>query len=175
MSTQARITSLEALETLRAALVVFVSKSKASVDGVRETVKRTRQWLQADQRTHWEGEIRRRRRALDQAVQELYSARLTKMTATITMREAVVRLAKEAVEEAENKLRAVKRWSQNFDAASDPLVKKVESLRDYLEHNMTDAVTFLHRVRDILDAYTERSAPQAPPPAANTMETEALP
>ncbi len=170
MSTQARVTSVEALEAMRAALVIFVTKARGAVDTSRDRVRRMRNWLQHDQRMHWEGEIRRRQRLLDQAVQELYSARLTKMTGAIAIREAVVRKAKAAVEEAQTKLRNVKKWGQNFDSVSDPLVKKLDGFRDYLDHEMPDAITFLYRARDILEAYAERHAPvekSAPADAAS--------
>ena len=167
MSQQARITSTDALDAFRASLVIFVTKAREAVDTSRDRVRRTRQWLQNDQRMHWEGTIRRRQRALDQAVQELYSARLTKMAATITIREAVVRKAKAAVEEAHQKLRNVKKWGQTFDGVADPLVKKLDGFREFLDHEMPDAITFLYRAREILDAYAERNAPvEKPAPSA---------
>jgi hypothetical protein len=164
MATQAKVTSIDALDTFRAALTVFVTKARTAVDNVRDKVKRTRNWLQHEQRMHWEGEIRRRQRQLDQAKQELYSARLTKMTGTITMREAVVRKAKAAVEEAEQKLRNVKKWNQNFDAAADPLMKKLDGFKEFLDHDMPDAITFLYRASEILAAYADRSTPSGGPP-----------
>jgi uncharacterized protein YfaQ (DUF2300 family) len=172
MGNQARVTSVDALDAFRASMVIFVTKARQAVDTVRDRVRRTRNWLQQDQRVHWEGEIRRRQRTLDQAVQELYSARLTKMTATITIRQAVVRKAKAAVEEAEQKLRNVKKWNQNFDAAADPLVKKLDGFRDYLDQEMPDAITFLYRAREILDAYAERSTPADTPAPADAPPAE---
>ena len=166
MGTQARVTSVDALDAFRAALVIFVTKARGSVDTARDRVRRMRNWLQHDQRMHWEGEIRRRQRQLDQAEQELYSARLTKMTGAISIREGVVRKMKAAVEEAHTKLRNVKKWGQNFDSMADPLVKKLDGFRDYLDHEMPDAITFLYRAREILDAYAERHAPvEKPAPA----------
>jgi len=175
MGTQARVTSVDALDSFRAGMVVFVTKARQAVDTVRDRVRRTRQWLQHDQRLHWEGEIRRRQRQLDQATQELYSARLTKMTATITLREAVVRKMKAAVEEAHQKLRNVKKWNQNFDSIADPLVKKLDGFRDYLDQEMPDAITFLYRASEILAAYAERSTPadQAASAAADAPQGEA--
>ena len=93
MSTQVRITSTEALDAFRASLVIFVTKAREAVDTSRDRVRRTRNWLQHEQRVHWEGEIRKRQRHLDQVVQELYSARLTQMTGAIAIRQAVVRKA----------------------------------------------------------------------------------
>ena len=163
MSTQVRITSTEALDAFRASLIIFVTKAREAVDTSRDRVRRTRNWLQHEQRVHWEGEIRKRQRHLDQVVQELYSARLTQMTGAIAIRQAVVRKAKAAVEEAQMKLRNVKKWNQNFDATADPLVKKLDGFREYLDHEMPDAITFLYRAREILDAYTERNAPVEKP------------
>jgi len=172
MGTQARVTSVEALDSFRASLVVFVTKARQSVDGVRDRVRRTKNRLQTDLRMHWEGEIRRRRRILDQVQQELYSARLSGLTETVTMRQAVVRKVKATVDEAEEKLRNVKAWNRNFDGFADPLMKKLDSFREYLDHEMPDAITFLYRTREILDAYAEKStpadkpAPTEPPPTA---------
>jgi hypothetical protein len=179
MSTQARITSTEALDALRASLVIFVTKAREAVDTSRDRVRRMRNWLQHDQRMHWEGEIRRRQRHLDQCVQDLYSARLTQLTGAIAIRQAAVRKAKTAVEEAHTKLRTVKKWGQNFDATADPLVKKLDGFRDFLDHEMQDAITFLYRTRDILDAYTERNAPvekaAGPAPEAQPAGADAPP
>jgi hypothetical protein len=176
MGTQAKVTSVDALDSFRASLIVFVTKARQSVDGVRDQVRRTRNRLQTDLRMHWEGEIRRRRRILDQKQQELYSARLSGLTETVTMRQAVVRKAKAAVDEAEEKLRNVKAWNRNFDGVADPLLKKLESFREYLDHEMPDAITFLYRVREILDAYAEKAAPaDKPAPAATPAEPAAEP
>ncbi len=163
MSTQVRITSTDALDAFRASLIIFVTKAREAVDTSRDRVRRTRNWLQHEQRVHWEGEIRKRQRHLDQVVQELYSARLTQLTGAIAIRQAVVRKAKAAVEEAQMKLRNVKKWNQNFDATADPLVKKLDGFREFLDQEMPDAITFLYRAREILDAYTERNAPVEKP------------
>jgi hypothetical protein len=83
-----------------------------------------------------------------------------------------VRKAKAAVEEAEEKLRNVKKWNQNFDSVADPLMKKLDSFREYLDHEMPDAITFLYRAREILDAYAERTTPgDKPAPATTQAET----
>lgn len=170
MSQQAKVTSIDALDAFRAALVVFVTKARTAVDGVRDRIKRTRNWLQTEKRTFWEGEIRRRQRKLDQAQAELYSARLTKMTETITMRQAVVRKAKAAVDEAEQKLANVKKWNHNFDSAADPLMKKLDGFKEFLDHDMPDAITFLYQAREILDAYAERSQPISASPAPEAQD-----
>jgi hypothetical protein len=158
MATHAKVTSLDALETFRAALIVFMTKAHRSLDEVGDEIRRTRQWIENDRRLHWEGEIRRRRRALEQAEQELFSARLSKFLEA-SRRQLAVRKAKEAVAEAEEKLRAVKLWNQKYDAAADPMAKGLEGLRHFIERQMPGAVSFLVQAQKILEAYTTPAVP----------------
>jgi hypothetical protein len=175
MASQARVTSIDALGTFRSALIIFMTKARQAADNVSDQTRRMRAWLQNDQRVRWEGEIRRRQRALDQAQQELYSARLSGLTETVTVRQAAVRKAKRAVEEAEEKLKNVKRWNQNFDGCADPLLKKLDGLREYLDHEMPDALAFLSNAQRALEAYAQESRPQAATPTAPATPAEAEP
>ena len=159
MATQAKITSIDALEELRAALIVFVTKARRAADQASDKARRMRAWLQNDQRMHWEGEIRRRKRALDQAVQELYSARLTGQTELVAVRQIAVRKFRHIVEEAEGKLQNVKRWNQNFGTVADPLLKKIDSLREFMDHAMPDAIAYLSNAQKSLEAYAEDIRP----------------
>lgn len=157
MGTQARVTSADALDSFRASLVIFSTKARQSVDSVRDRIHRLRIWLQTDQRMHWQNEIRRGRRALDQAQQELYSARLSGLADTVTVREIAVRKAKATVETAEEKLRNVVKWSRNLDVLADPLMKRLDAFREFIDHEMPEAIALLYRTREILDAYAERA------------------
>ena len=56
MAEQAKVTSLDALESFRAKLIVFLSKSRRSIDEVSDEIRRTRNWLQGEQRVHWEAQ-----------------------------------------------------------------------------------------------------------------------
>jgi len=160
MATHAKVTSLDALENFRAALIVFMTKARRSLDEVGDEIRRTRQWIENDRRMYWEGEIRKRRRILEQAEQELFSARLSKFLEAST-RQLAVRKAREAVAEAESKLRAVKLWNQKYDASTDPLAKGLEGLRHFIERQMPGAVSFLVQSQKILEAYTTPAAPDS--------------
>jgi hypothetical protein len=161
----ARITSLDALESFRAALIVFLTTGRRTADEVIEQVRRVRLWLQSDQRLHWESQIRKRRKALDTATQELFSARLSGLRSTTTAQENAVRKAKAAVAEAEEKLRNVKKWSRDYDHLVDPLVKRLEGLRYYLDYELPKGVHFLSEAQKTLEAYVSSPpAPAAPTP-----------
>jgi vacuolar-type H+-ATPase subunit I/STV1 len=157
---QAKVTSIEALESFRSQLIVFLTKAKAALDEISEDVRRTRNWLQVDQRNHWQGEIKRRRRKLDEAQQELFSAKLATFTSATTLQEAAVIKARRSMYEAEEKLRALKHWSRNFDSTVDPLARKLENLRQFLGHDMPRAVAYLTQTQKTLEAYAEVAAPR---------------
>jgi hypothetical protein len=177
MATQARITSTDALESFRASLIVFLGKARRAVDDVSDEVRRTRVWLQHDQRTHWEGEFRRRSKKLEQAQAELMSAQITSNQTSVLVRQAAVIKAKNALIEAEGKLRTLKKWVQNYDSCVDPLVKRLESLREYLATDMPKAVSYLDSVQKTLDAYASTAVPtsEAAPAPSAPAEPEAQP
>ena len=60
MAEKAQVTSLEALDTFRSQLIVYLSQARPALEEVGAEVLRTRMWLENDQRTHWENELRRR-------------------------------------------------------------------------------------------------------------------
>jgi len=171
MGEQVRVTSVDALEAFRANCIVFLTKARQALDSANDEVRRTRNWVQGDQKAHWEGMLRRRRRALDQAEGELTSARNSEFIESPTVQQAAVRKARLAVEEAEEKLRTIKKWSQNFDVTFDPLTKRMEGLRQILDQDMPKAVAYLDQAQRTLISYAEIHAPletPAPPPEETT-------
>ncbi|MDB6137786.1 MAG: hypothetical protein JWO94_858 [Verrucomicrobiaceae bacterium] len=163
MAQQARVTSLDQLESFRASLIIFMGKAHRALDQVADEVKRTRHWLQHDQRVVWETQVKRRQKILDQAGQELISARYSEFRESLAVQQMAVRKAKAAVQEAEEKLQRIKTWSRNYDHETDPRVRKLESLRHFLEVDVPKAIAYLSQTQRTLEDYTERSAPVEPP------------
>lgn len=158
MAEQVKVTSIDALETFRAALIVFMTTAHRSVDEAGDEVRRARHWIQNDQRLHWEGEARRRHRMLDMAKAELFSAKLSGLRETTAAQENAVLKAKRAFAEAEEKLQNIKAWNRNYDGCVDPLIKRLEGLRHFLDHDLPKAVAYLVQAQRTLVAYTETKA-----------------
>jgi hypothetical protein len=170
MATQAKITSTEALETFRAALIVFLDRSRRALDDAGDEFRRLRQWIQQDQRIHWEGEFRRRTKKLEQTQQELMSARLsTNQQGSLMVRQMAVNKAQRALAEADAKLRKLKSWSQNFDSAADPIIKRMDRLNQSL-NDLPKAIAYLVAVQKTLEAYAASG-----PPMTKTFESYAVP
>lgn len=169
MAPAAHVTSLEAIDDFRSGLVLYLEKASRAVGDATDEVFRTRIWLQQEQRQHWEGELRRRRKRLEIAEQELFTARFASLRESTTAKQLLVNAARNAVAEAEAKLAALRRWSQRFDSEIEPLAKEVEKLRGILGYDLKLAVADLTHALDALSAYaSERPAslaPAEPPPA----------
>jgi hypothetical protein len=168
MADQAKVTSLESLDSLRAASIIFMTKARTAVDQGSDEVRRARHWLEHDRRLHWESQLKRRTANLHRAEQELLSAKYSEFNDSQIMQRAAVRKAKEAVAEAEDKLRLIKGWLRNFDTSFDPLVRKLDVLRQYLDNDMPKAVAHIVQIQRTLEAYAEVSPLFATaPPAAD--------
>jgi len=161
MATHAKVTSVDALEIFRASLIVFLNKAHSALDQASDEIRRTRSWIQHDQRTHWENEMRRRARALAQAEQELLSARMTKALDNHSAQQAAVHKARHALEEAQDKMRKIKLWVRDYDGTVEPLAKGLNSLRGYLDHDVPRGIAFLTEVEKIMEAYTMLQKPLA--------------
>ena len=169
MPDRAHVTSVEALESFRANLIVYLSKARPTLDEVSSDVQRIQGWLENEQRTHWENELRRRSRALEEAQQALFSAKLSSLRDASALEQMAVQRTKRALDEADAKLRVLKQWNRVFGNRVDPLVKQMEKLQTVLAHDMVQAVAYLAQAINTLQAYAEVAPPPATgaPPAEN--------
>ncbi len=155
MAQQARISSLEALDLFRSRLIVYLSQARPALEEVSADALRTRLWLENDQRAYWENQLRRRTKELEQAQQALFSSRLGILQKESAAEQMAVHRAKSSVEEAEMKLRVLKKWAREFEGRVQPLVKQIEKLHTVLSNDMVQAVAFLTQALNTLAAYAE--------------------
>ena len=176
MSQGAKVASSEAIESFRSALIVYVSKTRPLVEDASDEVFRTREWLQSDRRIHWENLVRRRTRQLEEAQQELFSVSLSHLGATRMSQIAAVQKAKNALQEAQEKLKLVHRWAREFDNRVGPIVKQLEQLLTVLANDMPKGAAYLSQVVQKVDAYAGVVSPGAslsPPPSVDKVGSSA--
>lgn len=159
MAKQVKVTSIDVLEAFRSNLILYLGKAGSAMDELRDDVRRTRNWLQHDQRLHWEGQVKRLRKQLDQAEAELFTSRLSAMTDHSAARQMAVTRLRRMVRDAEDKLKLVKKWNRNFDSLVDPLSKKLEGLQFMLSSELPKAVSVLSNAQKRLDEYTQVATP----------------
>ena len=167
MPERAHVSSIDELEAFRSALIIYLSKARPTLDEVSSEVMRTRVWLDDEQRIHWENECRRRTRALQEAQAALFSARLSTFREESSAEQLAVHRAKRAFDDAETKLRVIRKWGRDYDNRVEPLLKQMEKLQTVLAHDMTQAIAFLTQAISTLHAYAGIAPPTAAPSSAS--------
>jgi chromosome segregation ATPase len=170
MPERARVTSLEAIEDFRAKLIIYRDKAGRVLDEVNDDVMRTRLWLQTERPAHWQNQIRRLTRELEQRQQELFSAQLSGLRDSSYAQQAAVQQARRGIHQAEEKLKTTRQWHRHYDQRVEPLGRQVEKLRHTLGHDLGQAVAWLNEMTKTLSEYAElspgtASATPAPPSA----------
>ena len=153
MAEHAHVRSVDAIETFRAELIAYLSKTRPILEDACDEVSRTREWLQNDRRLYWEMQARRRERVLEDAQQALFSAKLSNLRDVRTAEQMAVMKARQAAEEAHGKLRKIRKWTRDFDNKLLPLVKELEHLRSLLGTDLPKAALHLGQVIKALEAY----------------------
>ena len=167
MATRANVTSVEAIESFRSHLIVYLSKARPTLEEVSDTVNRTRAWLESDRRIHWQNQVRRMAQKLQDAQQAVFSAELASLREVSTAERMMVQKAKRALTDAEDKLALVKKWNRNFTNQVEPLAKQLEKLQIVLTNTLPQAIAHLGQMVKTLDEYAG-IVPSSMEPAAQT-------
>ena len=175
MPEKAHVSSIDAIESFRAALLIYLSKTRPVLDDACGEVVRTREWLRNDRHLFWQDQIRRRTRDLEQAQQALFSAEMANLRAPSSSELLAVQRNKRALHEAEEKLKLIKRWTRDLDNRVEPLVKQLEQLRSLLSHDLPKAAAHLAQVVKTLDAYANlTTSTNSPGPSISSPQDSAL-
>ena len=166
MAERAQVTSVEAVDSFRADLIVYLARARAVLEEASDDVLRTRLWVQNDQRRVWEQETRVRYRKLEEARAELFSAQLSKFHESTALCLMAVQRAERSNREAEAKMGVLKKWDHELENRTDPLVKQVTHFHGFLSIDMKRAVAYLEQVVKALEAYAGVPTPGATTTAA---------
>lgn len=166
MAEHANVSSIDALERFRADLIQYVDKARMALDEAEGDVRRTRAWLDVDRTTHWKREFKQRVKHLEQTEAEYYNARITRPTETHAFHKMAVAKAKRRVEEAEEKLRVLKRWRQEYDTRVAPLLRQLDPMSNLVGRQLPKGIHSLGESIKALQDYAEKGPapkPSAPP------------
>lgn len=178
MPERARVTSLEAIESFRAKLIIYRDRAGRVLDEVNDDVTRTRLWLQSERPAYWQNQIRRFNHELEQRQQELFSAQLSGLRDSSFVQQVAVQKARRAIRDAEEKLKTTKLWHRQYDQRVEPLGRQVEKLRHTLGHDLGQAVAWLNEMTKTLAEYAEMSPGGTsvnPPPSSGDKVTGSTP
>jgi hypothetical protein len=174
MAESADVQSLEVLRDVRAAICTFAEDAKNALADVDFEIRRMREWLSNEQRLHWQSEIRRWQQNLSMAKTELHRKKLGKFLdhrPDTSQEEKAVRYAQARLEEAEQKLEAVRRWVPELQHAVQEYRGSSQPLASMVDVDLQRGVARLDRMVDALEAYLQVAVPTTPTATASDTTT----
>ncbi len=171
----ANITSIEALDAFRAALVLYLNKARPTLDEINSEVVRLRVWLESDRRMYWEKQVRRCALKLEEAKQAVFSAEMSRLRESTSGERTAVTKAQRDLADAEMKLAHVKKWISDFESRVSPLAKQLERLQSFLSSGLPKAHAHLAQSIRALEAYANVTVPSAGRAATTVAEPTETP
>ncbi len=165
MSQSANVRSVDAIRDFRVALTNFSEEARTALSSAEMEVRRTHDWLNRDQLTYWQAQIKRRNEQLSMARTELHRRRLSQQGSDAISdaeQKEAVRNAQRRLEEAEQKVALVKRWIPVLEHAIAEYHATSQPLGDRLTGSLVNSLTLLDRIVASLDHYLAAAPPAAP-------------
>ncbi len=166
MAQSAKVLSIQALKDFRIALVTFTEEARNALSGVDMELKRMRDWLERDQLSYWQMQVKRRHEAMMMARTELYRRRISQQGSDAisdTEQKEALKEAQRRLHIAEEKVETVKKLIPIFHHAMAEYVSRAAPLTDHLSGGVDRSLGSLTKMIDSLEAYLALNAPAAPP------------
>jgi len=163
MADQVKVEDFEVFGLFRAAMLKFAQGVTQSLSNADSQIARTHSWLEGEQRSYWEGQIRKRQEAVLKARDAVRQKKLYKdfsgHTRTAIEEEKILAQCVAAVEEAQRKLEAIRKWLPRLEKAADLYRSGVSRLSRTVEGDVPRAVALLDRLAVSLEGYVQIEAP----------------
>lgn len=170
MGQRANITSAEAIQAFRVELLVYLSKARPALEEAAAEVRRVRAWMVMEKKPYWEKLWLRRKQLLEEAEAALFSAKLSSFSEVSAAQQAAVQKARRAAAEAEDKLRAIRRWDKEYETQTEPLLKQIDKMDNLLAIEVPNAVAYLNEMIDTLQKYAALRPASGEAPGAPAAE-----
>src|SRR5215218_5875871 len=163
MGNVARVDSIDALKTFRVALIKFAEEANAALATAESEMQRMIGWLERDQLSFWQMQIRKRQELLGRAQEALRMKKLfpdaSGRTPTPIEEEKAVRRCKAMLEEAEQKLAATKKYTRVLQKEVMDYKGGVARFSTCVGSEIPVAVARLDRMVSRLEAYVALKIP----------------
>jgi hypothetical protein len=169
MNQSANVRSVESIQIFKVALTTFAEEAFVALSSVEMEIRRTRDWLQRDQLTHWQATVKRGNEQVSMARTELHRRRLSQQNSDAisdTEQKENLRHAQRRLEEAEDKVRRIKGWVPVLDHAIAEYHSASQPLGDRLTGSLQNSLALLNRIVASLDSYLSLTVPTSPEPSA---------
>jgi hypothetical protein len=182
MTRAARVTSIDVLPLLSAALQKFRGQAVGVLDDLDIEARRILEWIHHDRKEYWERELHRAQEKLNQARLQLQQARMTRRVgdheAACLDEKRAVAVAQRRVETARQKIDAVRHWTRVIERAVEDFLRGRSRFAAWLDVDFPRATAALDQMSEALVTYITLEAGSAadPTPAADaTAPADAAP
>lgn len=176
MATGARVESIEVLRRFRAALWKFAEAANLALGDAEGEVQRMVVWLETEQQTFWNHQVRSRTEAVTAAKEKVRSKKLFKDSSgraqSAVDEEKALMVAQRRLEEAQQKLENTRKWARRLQRELHNYKGGVQPLATLVAVDIPTAVSTLDKLSGSLDKYvaaepvTAGSTIEAAPAAA---------
>lgn len=162
MNPSAQVHSLDALREFRATLVKFREEVSNALTAVDVEARHAFEWLSHDQLKHWQSELRRREDMVGECKAALHRCQIMKLptgeTPPCIDEKKQLAKAKARVEEAEDKIKAVKRWTMILEQELIEYKGPVQQLDIMVQSKLLFAIEDLDSRINSLEAYLQTTS-----------------
>lgn len=166
MSRTARVKSIEVLQTIAVALKRFRGEASSAMDDLDVEFQRAMEWIHHDRKEYWTRERRKAEDRVAEARIQLKQAQSARSVAdyrpTCVDEQRALERAKQRLQIAEQKVKAVQRWTNAIEQAINNCRRARTQFVVWLDTDMPKAVALLNRMSDTLEHYTTLEAPTNP-------------
>lgn len=162
MSDIVRVDSVDALRSFRTALVKFAETMNVALGDVESELRRTSVWLETEQLTHWQSQVRMRTEAVAKAkdavrAKKLYKDSTGRVQSAID-EEKALSVAQRRLAEAEQKLENTRKWGRRLQRELHVYKGGVGRFATALSADVPNAIAKLEKLAGSLDRYVAVSA-----------------
>ena len=161
MSGYARVESVDALRGFRQALIKFAETANVSLADAESEMNRILVWLETEQDTYWQSQIRKRHEDVERARDAVRQKKLYKTPAGNTQsaveEEKMLKIAQRRLEEAEQKLKNVRRYVPRLQKELQNYKGGVQRLQTDVMSDIPLAVSRLDKMVGMLEMYAALS------------------
>src|SRR4051812_1470639 len=161
MSGYARIDNVDALREFRTRLIKFAEVVQTALADAEGEMARVLVWLETEANTYWTGQIRKRHEAVEKAKDAVRQKKLFKSptgsTQSAVEEEKMLRMAQKKLEEAEEKLKNVRRHTPRLQKEISIYKGGVQRLSTTVSADIPTAIGRLDRMVAAVEAYAALS------------------
>jgi hypothetical protein len=158
----ARVRSVDALVDLKAAFCTFTAEAKEALSSLEMEIRQFEEWLSC-QLKFWKQAVKESEEEVFLAKQELAQRKMMRFhdrEPDTTEQEKALRIARQRLEFAEDKVETTRRWQRQYPEAIIDYKGPIHQLTTILEADLPKADALLENKIASLEAYVQIAAPE---------------